>query len=101
MYSRISDYDDYSTAYAAYVAQREHGGVEGNPFGILPCLLEFLGDVTERSIPVTPTPRASIHAMSRPVPRPTSRRAASGPTSARNCEAMAASSSGMAALRWA
>ncbi len=42
MYSRISDYDDYSTAYAAYVAQREHGGVEDDHLGILPCLLKFL-----------------------------------------------------------
>jgi len=50
MYSRISDYDDYSTAYAAYVAQREHGGVEDDPLGILPCLLKFLGDVAGRSV---------------------------------------------------
>ncbi len=101
MHSRTSNYDDYSVAYAAYVAKRGLSGVKGDPLGILPCLLELLGDVTERSIPVTPTPRASIHAMSRAVPKPTSRTAASGPASARNCKAMAASSSGMTALRWA
>jgi len=50
MYSRISNYDDYSAEYAAYVAQREQGGVEDDPLGILPCLLEMLGDVAGRSV---------------------------------------------------
>ncbi len=50
MHSRTNDYDDYSAEYAAYVAQREHGGAEGDPLGILPCLLEFLGDVAGRSV---------------------------------------------------
>lgn len=50
MHSRTSNYDDYSAEYAAYVAQREQCGVEGDPLGILPCLLEFLGDVAGRSI---------------------------------------------------
>ena len=84
MHSRTSNYDDYSVEYAAYVAKREQSGVEGDPLGIPPCLLELLGDVTERSIPVTTTPRASIHAMSRPVPQPTSSMVASGLARARN-----------------
>jgi len=50
MHSRTSNYDDYSAEYAAYVAQREQGGVEGDPLGILPCLLEFLGEVAGRSV---------------------------------------------------
>ena len=50
MHSRTSNYDDYSAEYAAYVAQREQGGAEGDPLGILPCLLELLGDVTGRSV---------------------------------------------------
>jgi len=50
MYSRTSDYDDYSAEYAAYVAEREQGGVEGDPLGILPGLLELLSDVAGRSV---------------------------------------------------
>jgi len=50
IHSRTSNYDDYSAEYAAYAAQREQGGVEGDPVGILPCLLEFLGDVAGRSV---------------------------------------------------
>jgi len=50
MHARTSDYDDYSVEYAASVVQREHGGVAGDPFGILPRLLELLGDVAGRSV---------------------------------------------------
>jgi 2-polyprenyl-3-methyl-5-hydroxy-6-metoxy-1,4-benzoquinol methylase len=42
---RTSAYDDYAAEYAAYVARREQGGVEGDPMGILPHLLGLLGDV--------------------------------------------------------
>ena len=50
IHSRTSNYDDYSAEYAAYAAQREQGGVEDDPLGILPCLLQFLGDVARRSV---------------------------------------------------
>ena len=43
-------YDDYSTEYAASVAIREQGGVEGDPYGILPRFLELLGDVDGQSV---------------------------------------------------
>jgi SAM-dependent methyltransferase len=39
------DYDAYVREYAASVDRREQGGVAGDPFGILPGLLELLGDV--------------------------------------------------------
>ena len=39
------DYDAYVREYAAAVGQREEGGVSGDPFGILPALLELLGDI--------------------------------------------------------
>lgn len=38
-------YDDYATEYQAYVAERERGGVDSDPLGILPRLLDLLGDV--------------------------------------------------------
>lgn len=38
-------YDDYAAEYRAYVAERERGGVDGDPMGILPGLLDLLGDV--------------------------------------------------------
>ena len=50
MHARTSDYDDYSAEYAASVGQQEQGGVAGDPFGILPRLLELLGDVAGRSV---------------------------------------------------
>jgi len=41
------DYDAYASQYAANVAWREQGGVDGDPFGLLPPLLELLGgDIT-------------------------------------------------------
>jgi 2-polyprenyl-3-methyl-5-hydroxy-6-metoxy-1,4-benzoquinol methylase len=40
------DYDAYAEQYAPNVAWREQGGVEGDPFGILPTLLELVGDVS-------------------------------------------------------
>jgi len=46
---RISQYDAYAHAYAAYVAQREQGDA-GDDLGILPHLLALLGDVTGSSI---------------------------------------------------
>jgi 2-polyprenyl-3-methyl-5-hydroxy-6-metoxy-1,4-benzoquinol methylase len=38
-------YDDYAAEYRAYVAERERGGIDGDPLGILPRLLDLLGDV--------------------------------------------------------
>jgi len=43
------DYDAYAGQYAANVAWREQGGVDGDPFGLLPPLLELLGDVAGRT----------------------------------------------------
>jgi 2-polyprenyl-3-methyl-5-hydroxy-6-metoxy-1,4-benzoquinol methylase len=40
------DYDAYASQYAANVAWREQGGADGDPFGLLPPLLEVLGDIT-------------------------------------------------------
>lgn len=45
---KTSDYDRCAAAYAADVARREQGGVSGNPLGILPPMLDLLGDVTGR-----------------------------------------------------
>jgi SAM-dependent methyltransferase len=45
MNPKPSAYDDYAAEYSAYVAQRERGGVTGDPMGILPDLLAVLGDV--------------------------------------------------------
>lgn len=39
------DYDASADQYAANVAWREPGGVDGDPFGLLPPLLELLGDI--------------------------------------------------------
>jgi SAM-dependent methyltransferase len=50
MGSKTSDYDDYATEYAAYVAWRERGGAESDPMGILPHLLDLLGDVSDRKV---------------------------------------------------
>jgi 2-polyprenyl-3-methyl-5-hydroxy-6-metoxy-1,4-benzoquinol methylase len=46
----VSDYDASAEAYAAYVAWREQGGVDGDPLGILAPLLELLGDVTGQAV---------------------------------------------------
>ncbi|HZU11820.1 MAG TPA: methyltransferase domain-containing protein [Chloroflexota bacterium] len=43
-------YDDYPAEYAAYVARREEGGVDGDPLGILPRFLALLGDVAGQSV---------------------------------------------------
>jgi SAM-dependent methyltransferase len=47
---RTSAYDQYADEYAAYVATREQAGLEGDPFGILPPLLEQLGDVAGQDV---------------------------------------------------
>jgi 2-polyprenyl-3-methyl-5-hydroxy-6-metoxy-1,4-benzoquinol methylase len=39
------DYDAYAGQYAANVAWREQGGVDGDPFGLLPPLLKLLADI--------------------------------------------------------
>jgi 2-polyprenyl-3-methyl-5-hydroxy-6-metoxy-1,4-benzoquinol methylase len=44
------DYDDYASQYAANVAWRERAGPAGDPFGLLPPLLELLGDITGRRV---------------------------------------------------
>ncbi len=44
----MSDYDACPAEYAAYVARREAGVPEGDPLGILPRLLDLLGDVAGR-----------------------------------------------------
>jgi 2-polyprenyl-3-methyl-5-hydroxy-6-metoxy-1,4-benzoquinol methylase len=45
-----SDYDPYADEYAAAVARREQGGVDGDSHGILPSMLELLGDVSGRRV---------------------------------------------------
>ena len=40
------DYDAYTDQYTAAVGERERGGVDGDPYGLLPGLLELLGDIT-------------------------------------------------------
>lgn len=45
-----SDYDDYGSEYAAYVTRRERAGVDGDPLGILPHLLDLLGDLAGRRV---------------------------------------------------
>ncbi len=47
---KTSDYDSYADEYAAYVEWREQGGAEGDPMGILPHLLDLLGDVSGRMV---------------------------------------------------
>lgn len=41
-----SQYDDYAAEYHAYMDKRERGGVDGDQAGILPRLLDLLGDVS-------------------------------------------------------
>ena len=48
--TKISAYDDHVEAYAAYVAQREQGGPDHDPMGILPRLLDLLGDMAGRTV---------------------------------------------------
>jgi SAM-dependent methyltransferase len=45
-----SDYDAYADAYARSTAWREGPECRGDPWGILPGLLEVLGDVSGRSV---------------------------------------------------
>ncbi len=45
-----SDYDDYGSEYAAYVTRRARAGVEGDSLGILPHLLDLLGDLAGRRV---------------------------------------------------
>jgi SAM-dependent methyltransferase len=47
---KTSAYDAYAAEYAAYVARREEGGVDGDPMGILPHLLDLLGNVAGRAV---------------------------------------------------
>lgn len=47
---RISAYDDYAVEYAAYVARRERDGIGDDPMGILPHLLDLLGEVAGRTV---------------------------------------------------
>jgi SAM-dependent methyltransferase len=44
------DYDAYSSEYAPNVAWRERGGVENDPFGILPPMLDLLGDLSNQRV---------------------------------------------------
>lgn len=44
------DYDDYASQVAANVAWREQAGADGDPFGLLPPLLELLGDIAGRRV---------------------------------------------------
>lgn len=43
-------WDAGATAYEATVTQRELGGIEGDPYGILPALLDLLGDIAGRPV---------------------------------------------------
>lgn len=44
------DYDDYASQYAANVAWRDQAGPDCDPFGLLPPLLDLLGDVACRRV---------------------------------------------------
>ena len=50
-----SDYDAYAEQYAAAVTQREQGAA-GDPYGLLPPLLEQLGDIADDHPPHTCLP---------------------------------------------
>jgi SAM-dependent methyltransferase len=45
-----SDYDDYAAEYAALVAWRERAGPGSDDLGIVPHLLDLLGDVSDRVV---------------------------------------------------
>jgi 2-polyprenyl-3-methyl-5-hydroxy-6-metoxy-1,4-benzoquinol methylase len=45
-----SDYDACASEYASYVAWREQAGPDGDPFGLLPPLLDLLGDIAGRQV---------------------------------------------------
>jgi hypothetical protein len=44
------DYDAFAGQYSAFVAKREQAGPEADPYGLLPSLLELLGDVAGRQV---------------------------------------------------
>jgi SAM-dependent methyltransferase len=44
------DYDAYAGEYAPNVAWRERGGAEDDPFGILPPMLDLLGDLSDQRV---------------------------------------------------
>jgi SAM-dependent methyltransferase len=44
------DYDAYAREYAPSVAWRECGGAEDDPFGILPPMLDLLGDLSSQRV---------------------------------------------------
>jgi len=44
------DYEPYAREYALTVAQREQGGVDGDPYGILPPLLGLLGNLAGSTV---------------------------------------------------
>lgn len=44
------DYDAYATEYAQTVASRELGGAEDDPYGLLPPMLDFLGDLSHARV---------------------------------------------------
>ena len=44
------DYDAYAREYAPNVAWRERGSAEDDPFGILPSMLDLLGDVSDQRV---------------------------------------------------
>jgi SAM-dependent methyltransferase len=44
------DYDDFASEYGEYVAWRERGGPGSDPFGLLPPLLELLGDISGQRV---------------------------------------------------
>jgi len=46
----VGEYDAYAAQYRILAARRELGGVDGDPTGILPRLLELLGDVVGRRV---------------------------------------------------
>jgi SAM-dependent methyltransferase len=44
------DYDAYAGQYGAFVAKREQAGPEADPYGLLPPLLDLLGDIAGRQV---------------------------------------------------
>jgi len=44
------DYDAYAREYAPSVASREQGGAENDPYGILPSMLDLLGDLRNQRV---------------------------------------------------
>lgn len=46
----MGDYEAYAREYAPVAAQRERAGVDGDPYEILPSLLELIGDLTGKTV---------------------------------------------------